>query len=163
MLQVLLLLLLPDNAHLGVGYQGGGLPLAGHTQRNQAGPTAGGPASEVKPRQRGTPNPYPLEEVSNARTKPACEGTSACTTHPLGLQWVQMPRGLPHWALGQAYLLQASRGERPRKRFGCVHGQGAFYAQAVVGRDLPLAAKPTCQLKVKQIETCGTVLVLTFQ
>jgi hypothetical protein len=45
-------------------YQGGGLPPAGHTQRNQANPTAGGPTqsltSEIRPRRcPGRPPGFP--------------------------------------------------------------------------------------------------------
>ena len=57
--------LTPISAFLWVARGGGRLPPAGHTQRNQANPTAGGPRQS----QRDTPNtPIPAWEVPSART-----------------------------------------------------------------------------------------------
>ena len=50
--------------------RGGGLPPAGHTQRNQANPTAGGPRQSLTSEIRLTPL---FQEVPSARTKIAWE------------------------------------------------------------------------------------------
>jgi hypothetical protein len=50
--------------------RGGGLPQAGHTQRNQANPTAGGPRQSLTRKIRLTPL---FQEVPSARTKIAWE------------------------------------------------------------------------------------------
>mgnify|MGYP001807734652 CR=1 FL=1 len=57
--------------------RGGGLPPAGHTQRNQANPTAGGPRQSLTSEIHLTPLSH---EVPSARTKTAWE-----PTHLLGV------------------------------------------------------------------------------